>query len=143
MDKRIIYKTDDGGVSVIIPTVGSGLTIEEVAAKDVPAGVEWTIIDAGNLPKDRQFRNAWKLEAKQIKEDIAEARNIANRKRRQRRSAEFAPLDVEATIPDRAQQAEKKRSKIRAKYETLQKDIDAATDTNQLRVVMRGILDAS
>ena len=37
MNQRIIYPTDNGGVAVIIPA-DCGLTIEEIAAKDVPQG---------------------------------------------------------------------------------------------------------
>jgi hypothetical protein len=33
-DKRIIYPTDEGGVAVIVPA-DCGLTIEQVAAKDI------------------------------------------------------------------------------------------------------------
>jgi hypothetical protein len=35
MGQRIIYQNDTGGVSIIIPC-DCGLTIEEIAAKDVP-----------------------------------------------------------------------------------------------------------
>jgi hypothetical protein len=59
MQKRIIYPTDDGGVAVIVPAPDCGLTIEEIAAKDVPAGVEFKIIDVEEVPSDRTFRNAW------------------------------------------------------------------------------------
>jgi hypothetical protein len=59
MDKRIIYPTDDGGVAVIIPAAECGLTIEEIAAKDVPAGKDFKIIDVEDVPSDRTFRNAW------------------------------------------------------------------------------------
>lgn len=59
MNSRIIYPTDDGGVAVIIPTTECGLTIEEIAAKDVPAGKEFKIIDVADVPSDRTFRNAW------------------------------------------------------------------------------------
>ena len=58
MNQRIIYKTDDGGVAVIIPA-DCGLTIEEIAAKDVPEGKEYHIVDASDIPTDRTFRNAW------------------------------------------------------------------------------------
>lgn len=58
MNSRIIYPTDDGGVSVIIPA-DCGLTIEEIAAKDVPAGKPFEIVDAADIPEDRTFRNAW------------------------------------------------------------------------------------
>ena len=56
-DPRIIFPTPDGGIAIIIPT--GELPIEEVAAKDVPAGVPYRVIDASDLPLDRTFRNAW------------------------------------------------------------------------------------
>lgn len=59
MTQRIIYPTDDGGVAVIIPAAKCGLTIEEIAAKDVPAGKPFKIVDAADIPVDRTFRNAW------------------------------------------------------------------------------------
>lgn len=59
MNERIIYPTDEGGVAVIIPAPDCGLTIEEIAAKDVPAGKPYKIIDVSEVPSDRTFRNAW------------------------------------------------------------------------------------
>jgi hypothetical protein len=59
MDKRIIYPTDEGGVAVIVPAADCGLTIEEIAAKDVPAGKPYKIIDVSEVPSDRTFRAAW------------------------------------------------------------------------------------
>jgi len=59
MNQRIIYPTDGGGVAIIIPAAECGLTIEEIAAKDVPAGKPYKIIDADDVPTDRTFRNAW------------------------------------------------------------------------------------
>lgn len=59
MNRRIIYPTDDGGVAVIIPAAECGLTIEEIAAKDVPAGKPFKIVDVSDIPEDRTFRNAW------------------------------------------------------------------------------------
>ena len=56
---RVIYKTDDGGVAVIVPAPDCGLTIEEIAAKDVPAGKQFKIVDVSDIPEDRTFRNAW------------------------------------------------------------------------------------
>ena len=58
MNSRIIYPTDDGGVAIIIPA-DCGLTIEEIAAKDVPAGKPFKIVDVDDIPSDRTFRNAW------------------------------------------------------------------------------------
>ena len=72
MNQRIIYPTDEGGVSVIIPAPECGLTIEEIAAKDVPPVVDrvngeivsstprpYKIVDVSDIPSDRLFRNAW------------------------------------------------------------------------------------
>ena len=58
MNERIIYPTDEGGVAVIVPA-DCGLTIEEIAAKDVPAGKPYQIVDVSEIPSDRTFRNAW------------------------------------------------------------------------------------
>ena len=58
MNQRIIYPTDEGGVAVIVPA-DCGLTIEEIAAKDVPAGKPYKIVDVSEIPSDRTFRNAW------------------------------------------------------------------------------------
>jgi hypothetical protein len=58
MNSRIIYPNDEGGVAVIVPA-DCGLTIEQIAAKDVPAGKPYKIVDVSDIPSDRTFRNAW------------------------------------------------------------------------------------
>ena len=60
MTKRIIYPTDEGGVAIIVPA-DCGLTIEEIAAKDVPQGKPYKIVDVADIPTDRTFRNAWEF----------------------------------------------------------------------------------
>ena len=57
---RIIYKTDEGGVSVIIPT--GELPIEDVCQKDVPAGTPYLVVEDDVVPSDRTFRNAWEAD---------------------------------------------------------------------------------
>jgi len=61
MNQVIIYPKSEGGVVVVHPTLDAlqTMTIEEIAAKDVPHGVEYKIIDASELPQDRTYRNAW------------------------------------------------------------------------------------
>jgi len=58
MNQRIIYQNDEGGISIIVPA-DCGLTIEEIAAKDVPKGKQYHIVDVSEIPTDRTFRNAW------------------------------------------------------------------------------------
>ena len=62
LNQRIIFPTDDGGVAVIIPAPDTGLTIEQLAAKDVPAGKPYQIVDVDEVPSDRTFRGAWTYE---------------------------------------------------------------------------------
>lgn len=62
-EKRIIYPTGDGGVAVIVPAPDCGLTIEEIARKDVPFGKPFKIVNAADVPNDRTFRNAWEYAA--------------------------------------------------------------------------------
>lgn len=59
MNKRIIYPADEGGVSIVIPAPDCGLSIEEIASKDVPEGKPYKIIDTAEVPSDRTFRAAW------------------------------------------------------------------------------------
>ena len=94
MAKRIIYKNDDGGISVIIPAPDCGMAIEQIADKDVPPGVEYEIVDTDAIPSDRTFRDAWKY-CPTVKVDICidKAKSIAHDIRREKRAEEFAPLD--------------------------------------------------
>ena len=62
MNSRIIYQNDEGGVDIIIPAKECGLTIEEIAAKDVPVGKPYKIVDVADIPTDRTFRAAWETE---------------------------------------------------------------------------------
>lgn len=63
--KRIIYKTPDGGVAVLVPSSEylQDHTIEELAAKDVPEGAEFRIVDTVDVPTDRTWRAAWEYPA--------------------------------------------------------------------------------
>jgi hypothetical protein len=61
MNKRIIYPNDNGGVSIIVPA-DCGLTVEQIAFKDVPNGKPYKIIDVSEVSSDRTFRNAWEYQ---------------------------------------------------------------------------------
>jgi len=63
--KRIIYKTAEGGVAIIVPTLEylESHTIEELAEKDVPSGAEFKIVNTSDIPSDRTFRDAWEFAA--------------------------------------------------------------------------------
>ena len=68
--------------------------------------------------------------------NITKAKSIAHDARRTARSAEFAPLDIKATIPSEAAAAEAARAVIRTKYATMQTAIDASVTVDELKQVM-------
>lgn len=68
-NKRVVFQNDDGGVSVLIPC-DCGLTIEEIAEKDVPTGKPYKIVDALDIPKDRSQREAWTVDARDLTDGV-------------------------------------------------------------------------
>ena len=68
-NKRIIYQNDEGGVAVIIPAE-CGLTIEEIAAKDVPTGKAYKIVDVSDVPTDREWRNEWTVDEADLTDGV-------------------------------------------------------------------------
>ena len=74
MTQVIIFSNDNGGVSVCIPT--GELPINEVLAKDCPAGA--IIVDNSALPQgaDAQFFDAWELADGQVSVNFAKAKTI-------------------------------------------------------------------
>ena len=140
MTKRIAYTTETGGVGVIVPAPDSGLTLAEVAAKDVPQGVEFSIIEASDLPTDRTFRAAWEKTGTGIVESLDKSKQIAHGRRRAKRAAEMAPHDLEATIPAKAAAAEAARQAIRDKHAEIQIRIYAAVSVAELRTELAALL---
>lgn len=141
MDKRIIYTKPDGGVAVIIPA-DCGLTVEQIAAKDVPAGAEFKIVDVSEIPADRTFRAAWESGANGVVVNVDKARIVAHDARRAKRAADFAPLDdaIAKQLPgfDIAE-VEGQRHDVRVKYEKAQADIDKAGTVEEIKAVISGL----
>jgi hypothetical protein len=134
---RIIYQNEFGGVAVIIPT--GELPIEEVAAKDVPEGVPYEIVEDDAIPSDRFFRNAWVANGAAVDVDLDKAKDIGHDMRRAKREAEFAPFDaiIMKQIPgNSAVEAEAGRQAIRDKYAAIQVEIDAAEDPDQIKTAL-------
>jgi hypothetical protein len=65
--------------------------------------------------------------------NIDKAKEITHASRRTARNKAFKPLDIEATIPHLAVEAEAKRAVIRAEDAELQVDIDNATTVDELK----------
>jgi hypothetical protein len=69
VNQRIIYQTDDGGVAVIVPC-DCGLTIEEIAAKDVPTGRPYKIVAVADIPTDREWRDEWTVDEADLTDGV-------------------------------------------------------------------------
>ena len=69
---RIIYKNNEGGVSVIIPTPEAleQHSIQAIAIKDVPAGKPFKIVDAADIPSDRSERDAWTVDEADLTDGV-------------------------------------------------------------------------
>ncbi len=68
--KRIIYKNSNGGVSVIVPAPQSEMTLAEIAAKDVPAGRPYKIVNASEIPTDRTDRDLWDVDEADLTDGV-------------------------------------------------------------------------
>lgn len=93
---RIIYQNADGGCSVIAPAPNSDLTIEEIAAKDVPTGVPFRIVPDEAVPADRTYRNAWvaDVDGGRVGHDMPKAREIHKQHMRVARTPLLGTLDT-------------------------------------------------
>ena len=77
MEKRIIYKTEEGGVAIVIPAPEclQKYSIKEIADKDVPAGRPYKIVDVSEIPTDRTFRNAWDIDESELTDGVGSDSN--------------------------------------------------------------------
>ena len=74
---RIIYKTDEGETAIIIPTEEAlqSHTIQEIAKKDVPAGLPYKIVSINDIPSDRTFRDAWEVDEATLTDGVGSTFN--------------------------------------------------------------------
>ena len=97
MSKVIIYNQEENGImAVCVPATNCGMSIEQIAEKDVPTK-KFKIIDSSDLDKlDNKFRNAWTCDSKMNpKIDIKLARDIWRDRIRTARKPVLEKLDVD------------------------------------------------
>jgi hypothetical protein len=77
MTQRIIYATPEGGVAIIIPSdeALAKYSINQIAQKDVPAGLAYKIVDTSDVPSDRTFRNAWEVDPATLNDGVGSPSN--------------------------------------------------------------------
>ena len=134
------------------PSGDCGLTTAQIAAKDVPAGVKYEIIDKDKYDEYLYVGigstaltltgaiTSYDFDTKQCTYDLARAKKIAHRKRRNRRYNQFAPHDnvISKAIPGTATDAaEASRVGIRATYNTMQTEIDACSTVDEVYAILQ------
>jgi len=97
MGTKIAYERVDGGVSIVQPSavfIETGKPLSEM--KGYPKNAEKVIeVETGDIPQDRTFRNAWKLDGEKLKVDMGLALALAQDNIRAKRSDPFKQLDNE------------------------------------------------
>ena len=71
-----------------------------------------------------------------IQINLDKAKEISHDKRRNKRAELFKQLDIEATIPTFAEQAEAQRQIIRDELSQIQTEIDNAESIDQLKAIV-------
>jgi hypothetical protein len=68
--------------------------------------------------------------------NVNKAKDIAHDIRRSKRAEEFAPLDIQATIPSQASAAESARQVVRDKYAAMQTQINSASTPEEIKTAL-------
>ena len=132
----IIYNDPETGILVemfpclheLNPATKKPFTVQEVADKDVPDGVPYSIVEDSAIPTDQSFRDAWKGVAigttdVTITEDMTKAKEIHKTNIRNVRAPLLSALDIEF---QRALESSGDTSTIVAKKQALR---DAPADS--------------
>ena len=132
----IIYNDPETGILVemwpclheINPATDKPFTVQEVADKDVPDGVSYSIVEDSTVPTDLSFRDSWVgvgigTTGATVTEDITKAKEIHKKNIRLARASKFIDLDIEY---QRATEISADTSAIVAKKQAL-RDAPAAS----------------
>jgi hypothetical protein len=135
MTQVIVYTNEEGRVTVCYPT--GVLPIEEVQAKDTPAGS--VIVEFDSLPNEhKEFFNAWELNNEAVTVNLAKAKEITKGWLRAEREPLLAAQDV---LYMRATEANQDTAAIVAEKQRL-RDItqlaDQATTLDELKAITVG-----
>ncbi len=130
----------------------TGITTSGLASQYLPSGCKYELIDYDKFEEFKRVGigstallftdsvTAYDLDTKQSTYDLAFAKKIAHRKRRNRRYSEFAPNDniIAKAIPGSdTDAAEASRAATRTKYATMQTEIDNASTIDELYAILQ------
>ena len=144
----IIYNDPETGILVemfpclheLNPATKKPFTVQEVADKDVPDGVSYSIVEDSTVPTDLSFRDAWVgvgigTTGATVTEDITKAKEIHKKNIRLARASKFTDLDIQF---QRATETSADTSAIVAKKQALRdapaaSGISTAANTTELK----------
>ena len=135
-----------GPVRLVYPAPNSPLDLAELAARTVPEGANTTVLSRGDLPGDRLFREAWRLNGRTIGTDLPAARTLWKNVWRAHRATLFPALDaawMKATATGdvvEAQRLEGLRQQLR---DVTQTDLNGAVTPQGIKAVWPPILDTA
>lgn len=75
---QVILYTQPSGVAAVIHPAPEALAqygIHAIAAKDVPAGLPYKIVDAADIPTDRSMRAAWTVHTSLLTDGVGAEAN--------------------------------------------------------------------
>lgn len=129
---KVVIKNPDGSIGIMHPVLDCGLTLEQIIAKDVPAGLPYEVVEDSAIPTDRTFRNAWKHD---LSVDIPKAQEITKARLRIERKPLLETLDVEVmrniTDPVKLAEIEAQKQELR----DITKVVDTLTTVDELKAV--------
>jgi len=133
----IIYPKDDGGVEIVIPApkwLKDGGTMEKLAAKVVPEGKKYKIVEESAVPSDRTFRDAWE-NYESVTTNVTKAKEITKTRLRVEREPKLLEQDtlfmkaLEAGSDTTAIVKEKNRLR------DITKQVDSVSDLDKLKAL--------
>ena len=145
---KIIFSNSDGTLSFIVPclneinpTTGQPFTIQEIADKDLPAGIStYSVVEDSVIPTDIDFRDAWVgvgigTTGGTISHNMTKAKEIHKNNIRAARTPLLTALDVEF---QKAQETSAGITTIVAKKQALRdapaaSGISTASNTTELK----------
>ena len=120
---RIVYPNDDGGVSIVVPSPHWMGTMEGLAAKVIPDGKAYKIVEDSVVSTDRTFRDAWE-NYEDITVSFPKAKEITKKRLRRERKPLLEEQDI---LFMRAVETSQDKSEIVTEKQRL-RDITALVD---------------
>lgn len=141
--RKIIFTRTDGGISVVHPvrnTIGETLTtdaeIEQRAWDKLPEdAINPQFVEETEIPTDRTFRNAWKVEDGSVAVDMGKAKDLTKDRLRIERKPLLEAQDVafQRALETGANTAAIVSEKQRLRDIT--KQVDALTSLDELKAL--------